>query len=189
MFYFEKDYPPTWVSMEAHSIPIPLNLYLYSADAKKLIKGTKNPYTRNTITVWFEALVHLGELPQLSRFTPVFGNENFRPGRADPGFKIWSIQGISKVSDLYNEEHFMSFEEIRTRFGIPQKHFFKYLQLRSFILSRQGQSLTEPPLSTLENITLNCLKGRGQVSVLYKQFVAKSKESFNDRLQAWRSDL
>ncbi len=41
----------------------------------------------------------------------------------------------------------------------------------------------------MENITLNCLKSRGQVSVLYKQFVAKSKESFNDRLQAWRSDL
>ncbi len=71
MFYFEKDYPPTWVSMEAHSIPIPLNLYLYSADAKKLIKGTKNPYTRNTLTVWFEALAHLGELPQLSRSSPV----------------------------------------------------------------------------------------------------------------------
>ncbi len=80
------------------------------------------------------------------------------------------------MSDLYNEGKYMSFEEIRTRFGIPQKHFFKYLQLRSFILSRQGQRLVEPPLSTLDNITLNCLKGRGQVSVLYKQFVVKSKE-------------
>ncbi len=89
MFHFEKDYHPTWVSIEANSIPIPLHLYLYSADAKKLIKGNKNPYTRNTITVWFEALAHLGELPQLSRFSPVFGNENFRTGRADPGFKIW----------------------------------------------------------------------------------------------------
>ncbi len=102
MFYFEKDCPLTWISTEAHSIPIPLNLYLYSADAKKLIKGTKNPYTRNTITVWFEVLAHLGELPQLSRFSPVFGKEDFRPGRADPGFKIWSIQGISKVSYLCN---------------------------------------------------------------------------------------
>lgn len=61
--------------------------------------------------------------------------------------------------------------------------------LHSFILSRQGQSLFEPPLSTLENIIFNCLKGTGQISVLYKLFVAKSKESFNDRLQAWRSDL
>ncbi len=36
MFYFEKDYPPTWVCIAAHSIPMPFNLYLYSADAKKL---------------------------------------------------------------------------------------------------------------------------------------------------------
>ncbi len=81
----------------------------------------------------------------------------------------------------------MSFEEIRTRFGIPQKHFFQYLQLHRFIQSRQAQSLVEPPLSTLENTAR--LKGRGQISLLYKQFVAKSKESFNARLQAWRSAL
>ncbi len=176
MFYFEKDYILTWVSIEAHSVPIPLNLYLYSADAKKLIKGTTNPCTSNTITVWFEALAHLGELPQLLHFSSVFGNENLCPGRVDPGFKIWSIRGISKVSDLYNEGNFMSFEEIRTRFGISQKHFFKYLLLCSFILSRQGQRMVELPLSTLDKITLNYLKGRGQVYVLYRQFVAKSKE-------------
>ncbi len=90
---------------------------------------------------------------------------------------------------MESEGKCMSFEEIRTRFGIPQKHFFIYLQLRSFIQSWQGQSLVEPPLSTLENITLNCLKGRGQISLSYKQSVVKYKESFNARLQAWRSDL
>ncbi len=108
--------------MEAHSIPNPINLYLYSADAKKL-KVLKNPYTRSSITVWFEALAHLGELPQLLCFSPVFGNENVRPGRDNPGFKIWSIQGISKVSDLYNEGNFMSFEEMKTRFGISKSTF------------------------------------------------------------------
>lgn len=85
-----------------------MNLHLYSTDAKKLINCTKNPYSRNPIAVWFEALTHQGELPHLSPFSPVFGNEKFCPGRADPGFKIWSIQGISKVSDLYNEGTFMS---------------------------------------------------------------------------------
>ncbi len=94
-------------------------------NSKSVLLFLHNPYTRNTITVWFEALAHLGELTQLSRFSPVFGNENFRPGRADPGFKTWSIQGINKVSDLNNEGNFMFFEEIRTMFGIPQETLFQ----------------------------------------------------------------
>ena len=47
---------------------------------------------------WFEALAHLGELSQLLCFSPVFVDDNFLP---DPCFKILSIQGINKVSDLY----------------------------------------------------------------------------------------
>jgi len=67
----------------------------------------------------------------------------------------------------------MSFEELKTTYDIPTKHFFKYLQLRSFLMSKQGNSLELPPLSTLEDIILKPLEHRGQVTILYNLFISK----------------
>ena len=44
----------------------------------------------------------------------------------------------------------MSFEEFVTRYDIPNKHQFKYLQVRNYIRSSQNQSLSIPLLSSLE---------------------------------------
>lgn len=56
-------------------------------------------------------------------------------------------------------------------------------------MSRQGNSLELPPLSTLEDIILKHLENGGQVIILYDIFVSKCKESSDNILQAWRMDL
>lgn len=83
----------------------------------------------------------------------------------------------------------MSFEQLRSTFSIPVKHFFKFLQLRNFILTTQGNSLEIPTYSSLENTVIKNLNGRGQVSALYKLFMENSKESTQSILEAWRNDL
>ncbi|CAI5697250.1 unnamed protein product [Oreochromis niloticus] len=183
MFYFVNEQIPVWVSMESTEIKIPPNLYLYSADKKTLNKQTKNPFLKNTIMIWFETHNYLGEMTQLSRFTPIFGNNNFLPGRADAGFKFWFDQGIRKVSDIFRNNTLMSFEQLRRTFSIPVK------QLRNFILTTQGNSLEIPTYSSLENTVIKHLNGRGQVSALYKLFMENSKESTQSILEAWRNDL
>lgn len=90
VFYFVKDHPPAWVPIESHSINIPLNLYIYSANKNKLIKQTKNPFLKNATRIWHSALEYLGETSKLSQFSPIFGNVEFQPGRADSGFKMWA---------------------------------------------------------------------------------------------------
>ena len=69
----------------------------------------------------------------------------------------------------------MSFEELKALYGVPSKHFLKYLQLRSFVLARQCNSLKLPRLSTLENFSVRFSDSKGQVSFLYNLFVSKSK--------------
>lgn len=190
MFYFERNHPPAWVLIETHQISIPPNLYMYSANKRKLSKNTKNPFLRNTLTVWHTSLAYLGEVAEISQFSPIYGNNEFVPGRADSGFKIWAAQGIAKVADLYDDSGtLMTFEDLKSKYDIPTKHFFKYLQLRSFIFSRRKNSLALPSLSSLEDCTLRLLHSRGQISFLYKLFVDTSKESSSHCLQAWRTDL
>lgn len=40
----------------------------------------------------------------------------------------------------------MSFEELITRYDIPDKHQFKYLQVRNFIRSSQKNVFVDPPV-------------------------------------------
>lgn len=81
------------------------------------------------------------------------------------GFKNWMFKGICTFKDLYNQVT-LSFEQLVGKYGLPLKHFFKYLQIRSFVHS-QIKSYSEPLLSTIEQLTLKYLNNRGNVSLFY----------------------
>lgn len=168
---------------------LPLNLHLYSSDLKDLKKSIGNPIVENMIKVWFDVKQYLKIPNRLSYFTPIWGNSKFIPGRCDAGFKTWAEKGISKIGDLYVNNILMTFEDIVNKYDVPRKHFYKYLQLRSFIHKSQSNALGTPPLSVLEKeITKDCF-GKGLISLLYGLVNSGSQESADTKLQAWRMDV
>ncbi len=86
----------------------------------------------------------------------VYPNQFFVPGRADATFKLWESKGLKIIQDLYltNSDIMMSFEELRLKFSLNRKHFFKYLQLRSFVKANQDNNLNRPPHSSLEKMMI-----------------------------------
>ena len=72
----------------------------------------------------------------LSCFARIKGNDHFRPVINDMGFKIWFCKGIVKLQVLYKDNNLMLFDKLKANYDVPQKHIFKYLQLRSFIRAR-----------------------------------------------------
>lgn len=65
-YYFYTAAPTAWVNIEQESVPdLPLKLYLYSSDIKTLKKHTKNPFLKNTISVWHAAHKHVDDMPAL----------------------------------------------------------------------------------------------------------------------------
>lgn len=174
--------------MENNTIELPLCQYLYSSQAKILGKRTHNPFLKNTLIVWHEAHTFLNDIPKLSCFTPIWGNENFAPGRRDMGFKQWMERGISKIKDLYDGGILMSFTQLMNKFDLPGKHLFKYMQLKCFIYS-QIKTTSEPSLSTIEQLMVNSLYSRGQISSLYDLLLRGSKENSLSYLSAWKNDL
>ena len=191
MFWFSDNSTIPWVTIEnATTSPLPLKLYLYSNTLKNLLKDTHNPFVKNTIRVWYKIQSYFKIEPDITGFTPIWGNCRFAPGRSDLGFKLWAERGISKVMDMYNENDVLySFDDLKTIYNIPSKHFFKYLQIRSYILTALKKSPYRPPLSSLEKAVLDHLKGRGQVSLIYKIIVNESKESSDKCRLAWSRDL
>lgn len=174
--------------MANSSTELPLCSYIYSAQRKTPMKQTRNPFLRNSISIWHEAHTFLNENIVLSRFTPIWGHDSFKPGRQDAGFKQWIDLGITKMKDLFIDHTLMSFQQLVVKYNLPKKHFFKYLQIRSFIHA-QSKTYEEPPLSVIEQFTINHLQGRGQLSKLYNILLNGSQESSHSYLSSWRNDL
>ncbi len=139
--------------------------------------------------IWHEVHIAVGDIQPLSCLAPIWGHTGFKSGTNDLGFKQWSHKGIRRIIDLYNGDTLMSFNKIKDKFNIPQSHFFKYLQLRSFIHSKLNHSSNCPPLTMLERFATQHQRSKGQISILYNIFSYHSKESSDSIRRSWGEDL
>lgn len=82
MYWFSPEPYLPWVQIESICTKgQQLDTYLYSASVKKLKRLTANPFVRNTINVWHNVQSFLGESTLFSGFSPIWGNDNFSPGK------------------------------------------------------------------------------------------------------------
>ncbi len=177
MFWFSSEADVPWLHVEKLTAKgLSLDSFLYSAPLKELKKRSDNPFVKNTIVIWYEAHKYLRDLPVLSRFSPIWGNDNFSPAKKDMGFKMWMNKGMIRIKDVYEDNILQSFESLVVKFHIPQKHFFKYLQLRSFITTCLKGSTQLPPLSILENCTLQDCYSKGWITQLYNILRSNQKD-------------
>lgn len=78
------------------------------------------------------------------------------PGKDDIGFQLWAKKGLEKIQALYTENVLMTLGELSHKYNLPKNHFFKFLQIRKFISSKQHSSV-KPELTSLEKLTIkNC---------------------------------
>ncbi len=105
------------------------------------------------------------------------------------GFKMWMNKGMIRIKDVYEDNILQSFESLVVKFHIPQKHFFKYLQLRSFITTCLKGSTQLPPLSILENCTLQDCYSKGWITQLYNTLRSNQKDCSEIKRQAWIQDM
>lgn len=64
---------------------------MYSSDLK--------PFLKITILAQYVAHKHIGDMPVLSQFAPIWGNKEFQPGEKDRGFWVWHTKGVQKIID------------------------------------------------------------------------------------------
>ena len=156
---------------------------------RKLRKNTANSFVKNTIVVWHEVHKYLGDFPVLSCFSPIWGNEHFSPAYNDMGFKAWLSKGIVKLLDLYKDNTLLSFDKLKAKYDVQQKHFLKYWHLRSFILKCLKNSVQQPPMSTLEIFSTKTCFSKGLVTQLYNIMVKNHKDNSESKRQQCIQDL
>lgn len=95
------------------------------------------------------------------------------------------------LKDLYQGGHLMSFEQLRNKYDLPASHFFRYLQIRSFMRSHIAKFVDIPQHRALEEI-INVRPGcRGAVSTLYQTLLSQDQEvvSTEKYRTEWETEL
>jgi hypothetical protein len=75
---------------------------------------------------------HVG-LHRTSIHTPILNNHLFSPSCSDPAFRIWSVNGLVELNDLYEDGVFASFPSLSAKYNLPNSHLFRFFQIRHFV--------------------------------------------------------
>lgn len=146
--------------------------------------SSPNPVLTHTLKIWAQFRRHFG-LQSASILGPMVSNCLFPPSYVDSAFRVWR-GAIRLLRDLYFDNTFCSFEELVRNFA---SHFFRFLQIRSFIkkvfVSFPGLHPTWP-MDTLLDLKPH---SRGLISSKYSIITSIDPQNLEDIHKDWQSDL
>lgn len=81
------------------------------------------------IVVLYEVQNYLKDTSAISRYSPIWGNNYFVPGRADGGFKLWAERGITQIKDVFGPGgDIKTFEDFVIKYNLSRKYIRKSLR-------------------------------------------------------------
>lgn len=180
---------PSWLSLESTScISSTLSSLIYAP--KQL--GSKDYYNniivKSTLKIWFQFRRHFKQR-SLSLQAPICKNPSFPPSTVDGAFSLWSTFGIKSFNDLYIDDLFASFQQLSSKFDLPKSHFFRYLQIRSYIKEKTPQFPHKPPSQGIDLVLSNPPPSKGPISFLYEKIYSLCDSSLSTVKAAWEQDL
>lgn len=140
LLYWLQDSPtsdiPAWLQIESSSCTcISLSALLCSSIPLHTPQDCQNPVILHSLKIWSQFRKHYG-LVSMSTYAPITANHLFLASLIDNAFDQWFKNGVLNIRQLYKEDIFMSFDQIKNEFALPRHHFFRYLQVRHFIQSQ-----------------------------------------------------
>ncbi|KAL0149606.1 hypothetical protein M9458_055133 [Cirrhinus mrigala] len=180
---------PMWVKMELSSARKGSVLALLGSPLPlPPVEWTDSPTVRHTMRVWAQFRKYFG-FCDFSLFSPILSNPLFQPSLSDSAFQDWHGRGIEKFKDLFIDNRMASFAQISGKFGLPNTHFFRYLQARHFLHS-QIASFPEATAATTADMFLSFHPShKGLISVIYDKLMGIKQAPMDKIKTAWEQDL
>ncbi|CAI9581107.1 unnamed protein product, partial [Staurois parvus] len=121
---------------------------------------------------------------------PIINNPLFPPGLDHPGaFSWWVTNGFSQVRHFLIFRSFPTWDSLRESRNIPPAEFFRYLQLRHWLLSLRGTSAFPYQKSAFEQLCQLRPGAPGLISLLYAALNRRSSHTSLSYVVQWERDL
>lgn len=108
-----------------------------------------------------------------SEYSPIWNNKNLQELLSVDSNKLWERCGISRLIQIYEGDTLKSFEELKYEYGMPNRVFYTYLQIRH-ALSKQFDR--QPPIWCRIPLLQTIIKSessKGLISEIYTQLIKR----------------
>lgn len=158
---------PEWLHIEqATSRPYSLPALLCASLPSAVNNVSGNVIVTQSLQILKQFKKCLGA-QNISFYFPIANNHLFRPSLLERDFQTWHDKGIHSISDLYIDNTFASFEQLSTKYELPNSHFFCYLQIRDFVRRKFANFPNTPPLSCFDHLLGQSVYERKGVNNLF----------------------
>ena len=100
------------------------------------------------LKIWNKIRSAFGLPNVLSSLTNIGLMKTFTPNNLDSGFRKWSDHGLNYLHQLVKDDNLKTFTQLKNEFDLPRTDFFRYLQLRSFLMTHKdwGKLIRSTPI-------------------------------------------
>lgn len=188
MSFWNGAVKPDWEQMENQAfIPNSLkSLLYYTSDLSKY--KCQNPVVSHSLKIWSQIRRYF-QWNECSILTPLTDNQAHKlfSGKT---FQQWDLKGAQRIIDLFIDKVFPTFEQLRQKFELDNKDFFKYLQVRDFVRTTFLSFPSQPQENPLNNILLSNPLQKGSISKIYNNLAQIDCTTSLDHIKdAWSEDL
>ena len=182
---------PKWLQLE-HASCSPVSLQALACSklplSEPLSSYCNNPVVKHTFKIWSQ-FRRAFTLKEMFKNAPLVRNNLFKPSVVDNAFEIWANCGVKMVKDLYLDGTFVTFDHLVNQCGIPRTHFFRYLQLRSFVLSQFDNFPSLPADSLFDKINKITPWSKETIGKIYTLISLDNIKPLNILKSKWEEEL
>ena len=128
----------------------------------------------------------------ISRVMEIAKNGDFRPSKLDTGFRNWARKGLIILDQMFEGDIFCSFKQLQDTFGLGSHDFYRYLQLRNYLMShREWNTLKRTPTS-IELLLIRIVKEKSvtkMLSQIYKCLQGHMSGNTLDIKEQWEMEM
>lgn len=121
--------------------------------------------------------------------SPFHINPSLPKALRDGMTKLWFKKGIETFGGLFKDGTLQTFEDLSLQYGLPRTQFFKYLQVRHFIISEQGGHLQSLGELALDKLVRDKQGVRGFISYIYSGIIKLIGQKVLGVKCKWEEDL
>lgn len=179
---------PSWLAIEQDLSKSSLPAFLFAKSIPPKAATGNNFMLINSLRIWYQ-IRKVFALPDISAFTPVCNNHAFPPSLTDSTFTVWRNKGITTIANLYIENSFATFAQLREKFALPASHLFRYLQIRDYVRTNLPNFEVLPDAVNLYTLMNQAPQSRRLVSRFVDVLTAHDPISTQHLKDAWEEDL
>lgn len=170
------DYESKWKEMEREVQGFPTQILVGDKHLIGALRHAMNTIVAFTLEIW-STVVRKYKLKRHICALRWFAYDlNFKPGMYDPALKKWAQKGVTAICTVSEGRHFLSFQDLKTKYSLENKDFYRYLQLRDYFTKEWRSNET---INKVIGVIIDSYKQKGSrpISAFYRALGESRGES------------